>query len=593
MSLTDLGTEVSATTIAEEWLGALDTALHAGGEADLAPLIAEQAIWRDLLGLQWDFSNGVGRQQIVDRIVRLGRSAKPHGLRLRADKDNSVLEEQLGELDTVVVFFEFDTEAGNVHGHARLIETPDGWQATGLITVLDSIHGVPEAVGADRPVHKLHEAVAGRDDWLQRRLADREYTDRDPQVVVLGGGHSGLSVAARLTALGVDTLLLERHERVGDNWRKRYSSLALHDPTVVDQLPYMPYPDTWPEYPSKDKFAGFLEYYAEALEINTWTSSQVTKAEFDAPNQRWNLTIRRGDEERVLHPRHFVIATGLNGIPRVPDFPGADTFTGTLVHSEHYRGGTQWKGKKVVVVGSAVSGHDIAQDLWEQGAEVTLVQRSSTYIVSMDTFQKAFWAGYLSGVHSNVEDVDLAGAGIPFSLLVPLLSPVTVAMAETDRELIDGLHRAGFATNMGPTGGGAPELHYFAHDGYYYNVGASDLIIDGRIGLASGSGVKEITEDAVVLENGTRLPAELIVLATGYGTIREAAAAHFGERFVENVPAVYEVGDDGELSGVWRRSGQDGLWFMTGIIQEARFYSKRLALQIAAIENGKMPYSNT
>lgn len=589
MTLIETDVDFSASTVAHDWIGRFGSSIDAGDPADLAALIQDKGIWRDLLGFQWEFSNHVGGPAIAAALLVLAVQSAPRSFTLRADKA-AVLEE-VGDRATVVAFFEFDNKDGHAHGFVRLAQDERGdWQAASLITALDSIDGVRECVGRDRPVHKVHRAVEGRLDWQDQRLIDHEFANRDPQVVVLGAGHCGLAITARLEALGVDSLLLEQHERVGDNWRKRYSSLALHDPTVVDELPYMPYSSRWPEYPSKDKFAGFLEYYADALDLKVWTSSTVKQAVFEVEKQRWTLTVERDGQKRVLRPRHFVIATGLNGLPNIPDLEGADRFRGTTTHSSQYQGGSQWKGKRAVVVGSGVSGHDIAQDLREQGADVTLVQRSSTYVVGMKTFQETFWSAYLSGAHARIDDADLSGAGLPYSLIVDVLRPVVAAMAERDRDLIDGLESKGFATSLGPTGGGAPELHYFASDGFYYNVGASDLIIDGKIAIASGSGVASLTDDAVVLENGTTLRADLVVLATGYGTILEAVRPILGE-LAQNVPAVYRVGEDGELAGVWRRSGQDGLWFMTGLIQEARFYSKRLALQIAAIENGRLSYS--
>ena len=112
-------------------------------------------------------------------------------------------------------------------------------------------------------------------------MAKVAFESSQPDVVVIGAGQGGLAVAANLGLLGVDTLVLEKNERVGDSWRKRYRSLVLHDPVWADHLPYLPFPASWPIYAAKDKIADWLEFYASAMELNVWTSTEILSSAYD------------------------------------------------------------------------------------------------------------------------------------------------------------------------------------------------------------------------------------------------------------------------------------------------------------------------
>src|SRR6202012_1740798 len=162
------------------------------------------------------------------------------------------------------------------------------------------------------------------------------YADRDPAVLVVGAGQAGLSAAARLGQLQIDTLMIDREARIGDNWRNRYHALVLHNQVNVNHLPYMRFPVSWPAYIPKDKIANWFESYAENMELNTWTSTEFDNAAYDDSTGRWSVTLRRDGETRQLHPRHVVMATGVSGIPNLPNIPSLKNFTGTVLHSSQY-----------------------------------------------------------------------------------------------------------------------------------------------------------------------------------------------------------------------------------------------------------------
>jgi putative flavoprotein involved in K+ transport len=302
---------------------------------------------------------------------------------------------------------------------------------------------------------------------------------------------------------------------------------------------------------------------------------------------RWTVTLRRADGgERVLHPRHVVLATGVSGTePNVPVLPGADRFRGTLCHSSAFGGGAEYAGRRAVVVGSGNSAHDIAQELCEHGAEVTMVQRSSTYVISVAMAREARAGAFREG-GPPPEVADLLVASLPFRAQVGMQREVTARVAERDREVLDGLQRAGFLLSSGIEGAGTLLLFLEKGGGYYIDVGCSGLIADGRIAIRSGVEVSGLTPTGVTLGDGSPLDADVVVLATGYHGMVATARRLLGDEVADRCGPVWGLDEEGELRGVWRRTGQDGLWFMGGNLAMARSYGRYLALQIAAVEAG-------
>jgi putative flavoprotein involved in K+ transport len=267
--------------------------------------------------------------------------------------------------NAIEAIFKFETTEGEGSGVLRL--TPDANDGTlkawTLLTALDELRGHPE-LGGLRPAGKAYSRDFTGPNWLDLRRAAAEYADRDPAVLVVGGGQAGLSIAARLTGLQVDTLIVDREQRIGDNWRRRYHALVLHNQVHVNHLPYMPFPPNWPAYIPKDKLAAWFEAYAESMELNYWTSTEFEGGTYNDQERRWSVVLRRpGGAKREIHPRHVVMATGVSGIPSLPDIPTLRHFGGTILHSSQYDDGDLWKDRTALVIGTGNSGHDIAQDL--------------------------------------------------------------------------------------------------------------------------------------------------------------------------------------------------------------------------------------
>jgi putative flavoprotein involved in K+ transport len=432
---------------------------------------------------------------------------------------------------------------------------------------------------------------AGSDEnWLDWRRRTREFTDAEPEVIIIGAGQCGLAVAANLGLSGVDTLVIEKNARVGDNWRNRYRSLVLHDPIWADHLPYLPFPDSWPVRTPKDKLGDWLELYATAMDLNVWTGAELVGASYDDDANRWTVRVQQASGvERTLRPAHIVLATGVHGEPYVPEFDGVDSFGGNAIHSSRYADGFGRAGQRAVIVGAGNSAHDIAEDLHRNGVDVTMVQRSSTYVMSQEKGVAVLFGALYREGGLPVEDADLMLTSSPFPLSLKRAVRQTKIIAELDRELLDGLAQVGYSFDFGIDGGGQMSKAFSARGpgGYYLDVGCCQLIIDKKVRVVQ-NGVKRLTTTGVVFTDGSSMDADLVVFATGYKNMRETARRLLGDEVASRCKPVWGLDDEGEVSSMWRGSGHPGVWFMGGPLYAARIYSRYLALQIAAAVDGML-----
>ncbi len=342
----------------------------------LKTLFHPDSYWRDVLALSWNIQTLNGRDAILKALPPLARSMAPSGFAIAPDRAAPRKVMRAGT-NAIEAIFKFETKVGRGSGIIRLIPDADDGnrlKAWTLLTELGELKGFEEQLGVQRPRGNAYSRDFRGPNWLDLRKASAGYADRDPTVLVIGGGQSGLSIAARLKQLNVDTLIVDREQRIGDNWRKRYHALTLHNQVQVNHLPYMHFPPNWPTYIPKDKLANWFEAYVEAMELNFWTETEFEGGSYDEKEGRWTVTLRRADgTKRTMHPRHVVLATGVSGIPSVPEIAGLKDFAGKVMHSSQYDDGENWKGKRAIVIGTGNSGHDIAQDLHSSGAHVTHV----------------------------------------------------------------------------------------------------------------------------------------------------------------------------------------------------------------------------
>jgi putative flavoprotein involved in K+ transport len=584
----------AATDSVSGWLSELGTALDRGDVDTAVSLFAEESYWRDLVSFTWNITTLEGRPEIAAMLrAQLGH-VRPSGF---------VVAGEASEVDGVTDgWFDFETAVARGHGHVRL----KGTECWTLLTTMVELKGYEEPHFGARPKGIEHGAVRGRQTWLERKQAAEASLgyDEQPYCVVIGGGQGGIALGARLRQQGVPTIIVEKNARPGDSWRRRYRSLCLHDPVWYDHLPYVKFPENWPVFSPKDKIADWLEAYTKVMELNYWGSSEVTSAQYDETAGAWTVDVlrRRGDgteEQVVLRPKQLVLATGMSGLPNVPEIPGAETFAGEIHHSSEHRDSAAYAGRRCIVLGSNNSAHDICAALWEHGADVTMIQRSSTHVVRSDTLMElALGDLYSERALANgvtTELADLIFASIPYRILPTMQIPVYEEMARVDSEFYQRLEKAGFLLDWGDDDSGLFLKYLRRGSGYYIDVGASELVADGEIKLRSGVSIAEIRPHSVVLTDGTELEADLIVLATGYGSMNGWAAQLISQEVADKVGKVWGLGSDttkdpgpweGELRNMWKPTRQEGLWFHGGNLHQSRHYSQFLALQLKARREG-------
>ncbi|MCP1848514.1 MULTISPECIES: flavin-containing monooxygenase [unclassified Bradyrhizobium] len=574
---------------ADNWLVQFEDALASPDDVLLKPLFHPDSYWRDVLALSWNIQTVNRAFAIIEELPAHARHSAPHDFRIDADRAPPRRVTRAGT-HAIEAIFKFETAVGRGHGIVRLIPDAaddDRLKAWTLLTALEELKGFEEQQGHTRPRGQSYSRDFRGPNWLDLRKASAEYADRNPDVLVVGGGQAGLAIAARLQQLKIDALIVDREARVGDNWRKRYHALTLHNQVQVNHLPYMPFPTNWPTYIPKDKLANWFESYVDAMELNFWTGTEFVGGSYDDADGRWTVELRRADgTTRTMQPRHVVMATGVSGIPNLPDIPGLKDFGGKVMHSSRYEDGENWTGKRALVIGTGNSGHDIAQDLHSSGAEVTLVQRSSTLITNIEPSAQLAYAAYNEG---TLEDNDLIATSMPLVLAKRSHVLMTEQSKELDKPLLDGLTRKGFKLDFGDSGTGWQFKYLTRGGGYYFNVGCSDLVASGAVALRQFADIDTFVSEGARLKDGEIIAADLIVLATGYRPQEELVKKLFGEAMAARVGPIWGFGDGQELRNMYTRTPQPGLWFIAGSLAQCRINSRYLALQIKAIEEGLLP----
>jgi putative flavoprotein involved in K+ transport len=582
---TTLEQSAAATTVTS-WLSSFDAALTAGDAAAAAELFTEDSFWRDLVSFTWNITTAEGRAAIADMLEHTLAGVQPRAWRITEG------EEPTGADGVTEAWIEFETAVGRGRGQLRL---RDG-RAWTLLTTLYELTGHEEPARDRRAKGAEHGIHRDRETWLDRREREaRELGyETQPYVLVVGGGQGGIALGARLRQLDVPTIVIDKHPRPGDQWRSRYKSLCLHDPVWYDHLPYIKFPDNWPVFAPKDKIADWLESYTRVMELNYWSSTEARSAAYDEATQEWTVTVEREGRPVVLRPKQLVLATGMSGKPNVPDLPGMEVFRGDQHHSSAHPGPDAYRGKKCVVVGSNNSAFDICGALWENGADVTMVQRSSTHIVRSDSLMdiglKALYSEEAVASGMTTEKADLVFASLPYRIMHQFQIPLYEQMRDRDKDFYRRLEASGFDHDWGDDGSGLFMKYLRRGSGYYIDVGAADLVANGDVALVKGQ-VDHLTEHSVVLTDGTELEADLVVYATGYGSMNGWAADLISQEVADRVGKVWGLGSDttkdpgpweGEQRNMWKPTQQEALWFHGGNLHQSRHYSLYLSLQLKA-----------
>ncbi|OBA99697.1 flavin-containing monooxygenase [Mycolicibacterium fortuitum] len=574
------------------WLADFESALADRDIERVVGKFATDSFWRDLVSFTWNLKTVEGRDGIADMLTARLHDTDPSRFRT----SETPTEEFDGEHVVTSAFIEFETATGRGKGHLRLRDEL-GWT---LLTTLQELKGHEERKGANRPLGAVHGSDPDRRSWAEKRLDEDltlGYTEQ-PYTVVIGGGQGGIALGARLRQLGVPTIVVDQHERPGDQWRKRYKSLCLHDPVWYDHLPYLPFPANWPVFAPKDKIGDWLEFYTRVMEVPYWSSTTCVSASYDEGEQRWTVEVNRNGEPVTLRPVQLVLATGMSGKPSIPTLPGQEVFRGDQHHSSHHPGPDQYVGKRVVVIGSNNSAHDICKALYENYVDVTMVQRSSTHVVKSESLMELGLGDLYSeravAAGMTTEKADLTFASLPYRIMADFQRPIYDAIRQRDKDFYARLEAAGFDLDFGDDDSGLFMKYLRRGSGYYIDVGACELIADGSIKLAHGE-VERLTENSVILADGTELPADVVVYATGFGSMNGWAADLISQEVADRIGKVWGLGSgttkdpgpwEGEQRNMWKPTQQPNLWLHGGNLHQSRHYSLYLALQLKARYEG-------
>jgi putative flavoprotein involved in K+ transport len=576
----------NADTEVEQVLGALNDTMIAGDASAAANLFADDSYWRDLVTFTWNIKTLEGKDEITDMLSSQLASVKPKGWRIA---EGETAAEDGG---IITAWISFETAVSRGYGLIRL----RGGLIWTLLTSMVELKGHEEPSGNNRSMGAKHGAGKHRPTWKEER--EKEATElgykTQPYTVIIGGGQGGIALGARLRQLGVPTIIIEKNDRPGDSWRNRYKSLCLHDPVWYDHLPYLPFPSNWPVFAPKDKLGDWLEMYTKIMELNYWTRSTCQSASYDEATKEWTVTVNRDGKQVTLKPKQLIFATGMSSKANMPSFHGMENFKGDQHHSSKHPGPDAFKGKKAVVIGSNNSAHDICAALWENDVDVTMVQRSTTHIVRSESLMEIGLGdlyserAVASGMTTN--KADMIFASLPYAIMHEFQIPIYDKIKKVDADFYAGLEKVGFQLDWGTDGSGLFMKYLRRGSGYYIDVGASQLIIEGKIKLAHGQ-VTEVVEDGVILDDGTKLEADVIVYATGYGSMNGWVADIVDQETADKIGKCWGLGSntpkdpgpwEGEQRNMWKPTQQEALWFHGGNLHQSRHYSQFLSLQIKA-----------
>lgn len=548
----------------------------------LSNLFFEDSHWRDILALTWKIQTVSGKSKIIEDLYNniLDVSAKDFQIDQERTPPREVIR---GGKSVIEVILKFNTKFGKSEGIVRLYEDHEEqrqFKAWSFLTALSELNN-----SNNKELEKYQNTLEGPN-WLDKRNKDRLFNNREPEVIVVGSGQAGLSIAARLKQQDIDTLIVDKNERVGDNWRNRYHSLKLHNQTHVNHLPYMPFPSTWPTYIPKDKLAGWFEYYVESMELNVWTNTRFIGAEYKEDKKYWNVKLKLPDGTiKVMKPKHIVMAVGVSSVPNRTKITGINDYKGKVIHSVDYDSGKDYNGKNVLVYGTGTSAHDVAQDLYVHGANVKIVQRSPSMVVNVEPSAQLPYQLYSEG--PNIDDCDLITISTPLQVLKKTHQLLTEKTKRIDKPLLDKLTSVGFNLEYGEENSGWQFKYLTRGGGYYFNVGASDLIADGKIKVIQFSDIEKFVSPGIEMKSGEKFNIDLMVTATGYKGQEYVVEELFGKSVVDKIGPIWGFDDERqELRNMWMQTKQPGLWFHAGSLAQCRIFSKFLALQIKAIQDG-------
>ncbi|KAF2228902.1 flavin-containing monooxygenase [Viridothelium virens] len=591
-------------------LGAIAAAVESAFNDLKDSHFSKDAVWRDIFALTGTLRTFYTSSSVAGAWKATSRIYKPTSFHV--EPNGHII--RMGNASWVEFPFTFETTATpktSCSGFLDLVPSNDGWKIWRLRTILEGLHGVA-SVDFLEPVKQRPEIGCTDDEMMEgidrantlneaNHVTDGNGNREDNFTnvsgvhglteaidsnlsfgcVVVGGGQAGLATGGRLQALGISYVILDKHKDVGDSWNARYDSTRLHTIREYSHLPFdRTFPSSYPDFlTGKDLGRGHRDW-AFKYGINIWQSTTLLSGSWDTKKQLWTLKIERYGQETSLSCRFLVFAAGAGGqLPLIPTYKNREAFQGLILHSQEYKSASAWTGKHGVVVGTANTGHDVAEDMFHANlASVTMVQRSKTYV-----FPEHYYNDTQHGLYNENFPTELADrhhATNPIAVSRLLANKGLHGKARREPERFDALEKAGFKVERY---GDIMFNLYERSGGHYMDVGASEKIARGFIKVKSDSLPVSYTKDGLLFSDGDHLKADVIVFATGFVKNQRLVVAEIlGQEVADQLEDYWGLNEEGEIKGAFRPSGHPAFWYHGGTIGQARFFSRFIALQIKA-----------
>ncbi|KAH8895412.1 FAD/NAD(P)-binding domain-containing protein [Thozetella sp. PMI_491] len=547
-----------------------------------------QCYYRDSLALTYHKRGFEGAGSISRTLLKLSKARVVGDLAAVPGAQHFVVSPTLGWLD---LGFTFKTRSprATCGGNLKLLPQKAAggvveWKIWTMSTWLNGLDDFPE--------DESRLQVPTERKW-------KTQTEITTDVTIIGGGNSGLLLAARLKALGVDYLIIEKNDNNGDNWGNRYDCMRFHVPKGFCQTPYLPYPDDTPEELTRDNLSQQMRRFAEAFDLNVIHKSHVKATRRDEATKTWVLDVASSATVQTVQCKHLVLATGVaSWTPYIPDIADQGVYSGIETHSHHYKSAKTLaesgaKARSVLVVGSANTAFDVIEDCYKAGLQTTMIQRSPTYLIPLEYHHDPRGLGIYDIVPSDIGD-QIVFTG-PIQVGGQLLAGVHASLSAKEPNRYDKLAAAGFQV-IDSTKGDLMHNILERGGGHFVDMGMGvELLSTGKVGIKSGVVPIAFTRTGLMLSDGTTLDADAIVWCTGFSDtdiryLMSDILGSGGEAVAEKMDAVWSLDREGETRGMFKRHEKvDNLWVMGFGAAAQRLQSKGVSMQIKAELEGILP----